>query len=285
MASTARTVARYQHDAALRELVTSVVSWHPLTTLGEAERSLFKTVLDTSDGAVATKETIFHPQGGGQPSDRGTITAEDNPDLQLDVNLVRKLPNGRILHAGCRAGTCSATSETAAPLFQESQSVILKIDNATRNYHSRLHTAGHLASIAVRKLEGVIGAVTELKANHAPGSAWVEFGGSIAGEHKDAIQAKVDELVASDVPVHVRWWDAQTVKERCMSGLDGVADLPEGEDLFRVVEVEGLGAYPCGGTHLPTTGNVGKVVIRKISRAKGKSKVSYDVEPGKEESG
>jgi Ser-tRNA(Ala) deacylase AlaX len=199
------------------------------------------------------------------------------------VTLVRKLPNGLILHAGNRAGTCSTAPEASAPLFQEYQSVILRIDNETRNYHSRLHTAGHLVGLAVRKLESVVGAVTELKANHAPGSAWVEFGGSIAGEHKDAIQAKVDEMVAANLPVTVKWWDAQTVREKSMSGLDGVADLPEGEDLFRVVEVEGLGAYPCGGTHLPTTRDVGKVVIRKISRAKGKSKVSYEVEPGKGE--
>ncbi|OIW26069.1 ThrRS/AlaRS common domain-containing protein [Coniochaeta ligniaria NRRL 30616] len=285
MATTARTIARYQHDASLRELVTSVVAWHPLSTLEEPDRSLFKTVLSTSSGAVATKETIFHPQGGGQPSDRGTITAADDPSLQLDVSLVRKLPSGLILHAGSRAGTCSpaTTTATAPPLFTESQSVVLKIDTPTRNHHSRLHTAGHLIGLAVRGLESAIGAVTELKANHAPGSAWVEFGGSIAGEHRDAIQAAVDAMVASDLPVRVKWWDAQTVKDKSMSGLAGVADLPEGEHLFRVVEVEGLGAYPCGGTHLPTTGDVGRVVVRKISRGKGKSKVSYEVEPGKEE--
>lgn len=277
--STARTIARYQHEGGLRELVTSVVSWHKLDALEETERSLFKTVLDTSDGAVATRETIFHPQGGGQPSDRGTITAQDDPELQLDVSLVRKLPSGLILHAGSRAGTCSSS---LSPVFRASQAVVLKIDSAARDYHSRLHTAGHLIGLAVRRLEATIGPVTELKANHAPGSAWVEFGGSIAGEHKDAIQAEVDGMVASALPVTVRWWDAQTVREKSMSGLAGVADLPEGEVLFRVVEVEGLGAYPCGGTHLPTTADVGKVVVRKISRAKGKSKVSYEVEPGKE---
>lgn len=282
-ATTARTIARYQHDGALRELVTSVVSWHPLSTLSETNRNLFKPVLDSSPGAVAVRETIFHPQGGGQPSDRGTITAADDPTLAFDVKLVRKLPNGVVLHAGDRAGQCSPGLASEPVVFRESQSVVLKIDNATRAHHSRLHTAGHLVGLAVRALEGAVGAVTELKASHAPGQAWVEFGGSIAGEHRDAIQAKVDEMVAADLPVAVRWWDARTVAERCMSGLAGVAGLPEGEDLFRVVEVEGLGAYPCGGTHLPATGDVGKVVIRKISRGKGKSKVSYDVEPGKGE--
>lgn len=283
-ASPARTLARYQHDASLRELLTSVVSWHPLSTLSDPDRSLFKSVLDATSSAVAVEETIFHPQGGGQPSDRGTIASASNPDLQLDISLVRKLASGQILHAGSRAGTCAPplANHPDAPLFGAGHAVVLRIDSATRDYHSRLHTAGHLVGLAVRRLESVVGAVTELKANHAPGSAWVEFGGSVASEHKAAVQAEVDAMVAADVPVSVRWWDAETVREKAMSGLDGVAELPEGESLFRVAEVEGLGAYPCGGTHLPTTGDVGKVVVRKISRAKGKTKVSYEVEPGKE---
>jgi Ser-tRNA(Ala) deacylase AlaX len=274
---------RYQNEAALRELVTTVVSWQPLTSLGEAERALFKTVLDSSDGAVATKETIFHPQGGGQPSDVGVITTQGNPQLQFDVKLVRKLPNGLVLHAGNHVKPVSAGTEAEddipPPVFHELQSVQLSVDDETRNYHSRLHTAGHLVGLAVRRLEKVIGVVSELKANHAPGSAWVEFGGSIAGEHKDAIQNAVDEMVASNLPVLVRWWDSQQMKDGCMSVPD-VAPTDAGE-LWRVVEVEGLGAYPCGGTHLPATGDVGKVVIRKISRAKGKSKVSYEVAPAK----
>ncbi|KAB5549985.1 Threonyl/alanyl tRNA synthetase [Coniochaeta sp. 2T2.1] len=235
---------------------------------------------------MATRETIFHPQGGGQPSDRGTITSSSDTSVQLDVSLVRKLPSGLILHAGSPAGTCSPPSPNPTgeePLFKSGDSVVLRIDGATRDYHSRLHTAGHLIGLAVRKLENLIGPVTELKANHAPGQAWVEFGGSIAGEHKAAIQAKVDEYIAQDREVGVRWWDAETAKARSMSGLDGVAELPEGEELFRVVEVEGLGAYPCGGTHLPRTGDVGRVVIRNIKRAKGNTKVSYEVEPGRGE--
>jgi Ser-tRNA(Ala) deacylase AlaX len=254
----------------LRELVTTVVSWQALSKLEESERALFKTVLESTDSAVVTKETIFHPQGGGQPSDVGTITTEALP-FKFDVKLVRKLPNGLVLHAGNRL----PQSSEADTVFAEAQPVVLKLHDDTRNYHSRLHTAGHLIGLAVRRLESLIGAVTELKANHAPGTAFVEFGGLIAGEHKDAIQVAVDEMVASNLNVLVRWWDIEQVKRECMSVPDMVpADAGE---LWRVVEVEGKGSYPCGGTHLPMTGDVGKVVVKKISRAKGKSKISYDI--------
>ena len=260
----------------MRELKTSVVCFQSLPALEESERALFKTVLDTSDGAVATEETIFHPQGGGQPSDRGTIVATNDPRLQLDVTLVRKLPSGLILHAGNFASPEANASAVQEATFRESDSVLLRIDNATRDYHSRLHTAGHLIGIAVRKLEPVIGAVTEGKANHAPGASCVEFGGLIAGEHKAAIQECVDNIVSEDRPVLVRWWSTQQVKEGCLSAPDAVPMMP-GEEMWRVVDVDGLGAYPCGGTHLPTTGDVGKVVVRKISRQKGVTKISYEV--------
>ncbi|RYP35284.1 hypothetical protein DL767_003872 [Monosporascus sp. MG133] len=275
-ASVVRTVARYQHDATLRQLLTTVVSYQQLETLGEAERRLFKSVTDVSDHVLVTKETIFHPQGGGQPSDRGTITAEDDPQLRFNVKLVRKLTNGLILHAGCRIPPeldVSSGSDGAEPTFRESQAVMLRIDDETRNYHSRLHTAGHLVGLAVRQLVGTIGAVSELKANHAPGSAFVEFQGLISGEHKAVIQEVVDR---SDLPVRVCWWDEQQVREKCTAVPDAVV-FPEGEDVMRVVEIDGLGAYPCGGTHVPTTRDIGKAIICRISRQKGISKVSYEV--------
>ena len=50
-----------------------------------------------------------------------------------------------------------------------------------------------------------------------------------------------------------------------------------GETEGRVVEMEGLGAYPCGGTHVATCDQVGKVEVRKIARSKGVSRVSYRV--------
>lgn len=117
--------------------------------------------------------------------------------------------------------------------------------------------------------------MSELKANHAPGSSFVEFQGLIVGEHKAAIQQKVAAMVEQRLPVHVHWWDEATVRTRCTAVPDALA--PSDDCLVRVVEVEGVGAYPCGGTHLPTTYDVGEVVVRKISRQKGISKISYEV--------
>ena len=119
-------------------------------------------------------------------------------------------------------------------------------------------------------------ALTESKASHYPDSAAVEFGGIIEGKHKDAIQAKTNEFVKGASKVLIHWWPMERLLRDCTGVTEGF-ELPEGESLGRVVEMEGLGAYPCGGTHVGTCGEVGKVEVKKIGRSKGVSRVSYRV--------
>jgi len=52
--------------------------------------------------------------------------------------------------------------------------------------------------------------------------------------------------------------------------------LEEGEK-WRVVEIVGAEVYPCGGTHVDTTKACGETKVKKISRSKGTSRVSYVV--------
>lgn len=59
---------------------------------------------------------------------------------------------------------------------------------------------------------------------------------------------------------------------------DGDGDSKDEETRIRVVNIVGAEVYPCGGTHVPGTKGCGKVVVKKISRAKGNSRVSYSVD-------
>lgn len=59
--------------------------------------------------------------------------------------------------------------------------------------------------------------------------------------------------------------------------VDGDADDEE-ETRIRVVNIVGSEVYPCGGTHVPGTKGCGKVVVKKISRTKGNSRISYSVD-------
>ena len=133
-------------------------------------------------------------------------------------------------------------------------------------------------SLAIHTLcrEGVLPPLKESKASHYPDSASVVFEGTIEGKHKDVIQAKTDEFVQSARPVKIYWLPMEEMREKCHGATEGF-QLPEGESMGRVVEMEGLGSYPCGGTHVQDCSQVGKIVVKKISRSKGVSKVSYTV--------
>lgn len=254
----APTEAVYLHDASLRSLTTNILSCQPISSLPENEQGLAKSVA-ADYFAITMHQTILYPQGGGQASDTGRIMLIDQPDTAFTVALVRKTSDGRILHFG------KPVAERSPPSFTEGQWVIQHVDGAKRDYHSRLHTAGHIIGVAMQIL---MPHMKTVKANHMPGEACLEFDGLLYNEHKPLIQAKVDELVRQDLPVLISWLDAGTdVGERANPG-DGPV---------RIVSIGGLDQDPCGGTHVPRTGLVGPVVIRKISRKNGISRVAYEV--------
>jgi Ser-tRNA(Ala) deacylase AlaX len=234
----------------------------PITALSEADRALFKNASEDAH-AVITTETIFYAQGGGQPSDSGTMSSDSG--ASFEVSSVRNASGGRIIHVG--------KFTTPGSIFSENQGVHQAIDGVKRDLNSRIHTGGHIVGLAVRHLSESIPGITELKAQHYPDSAFVEFQGLIDGKHKEAIEIKANDFVRQALPVKVYWWSVDELKEKCAVVPTNVI-IPEGE-LVRAVDIEGAGAYPCGGTHVPDSSVVGKVQIKKISRQKGISKVSY----------
>lgn len=270
---TERTKLVYQEDGERLLHTTKILSIVPVSALENADQSLIK---DSSDieHAVITDSTIFYVQGGGQPSDTGVMTPSvaAKADSVFQVKSVRHPAQGsQILHFG-------RFTPVEGSRFDAGDEVQQNVDADKRNLYSRLHTAGHILGFAINALsrEGVLPPLTESKASHYPDSAAVEFGGTIEGKHKDAIQAKTDEFVRSARPVKIHWWTLDELLEKCTGVTEGF-ELPEGEVMGRVVEMEGLGSYPCGGTHVRDCSQVGKIEVKKISRSKGTSRVSYRV--------
>ncbi|KAJ5255499.1 hypothetical protein N7497_007013 [Penicillium chrysogenum] len=258
-----RTEAVYLDDATLRTLTTEVLSFQSITSLSEEEKGLAKNV-PAEDNAITMRQTIFYAQGGGQPSDTGAIGPVDQ-DPTFEVSAVRKTPDGRFLHFGKFLDVTSS--------FVVGQSVVQKVDDSKRNYHSRLHTAGHIVGLAMQLL---MPEKKKVKANHFPREASMEYEGLLYNEHKPVIQEKVDELVRLDLPILISWLQGGA---RVGDG-EGAEEGRSHDGRTRIASIGGLDHNPCGGTHVARTSLVGSVVIRKISRQKGISRVSYDVSPG-----
>ena len=266
----APTKAVYHDHGELRTLKTHVTAVEPYKSLSEGDRSLFKQTPDDDAPVVTTAETIFYAQGGGQPSDTGAIKSMTNGGIDFEVSTVRKGNDGNILHLG------TFTPRGSAP-FSVGDEVEQTIDAAKRDLHSRLHTAGHVLGVAVRRVAEHVPEMQleESKASHYPNAASVEFIGLIDGKHKAAIQEKCDELVRQALPVEICECTQAELKEKCEFLPDEFVNKDGG--LTRVVDIVGAGGYPCGGTHVTDTSLIGSIQVRKISRQKGVSKVSYSV--------
>lgn len=250
---------------------TAVAAVKTVASLDEPDRGLFKQAND-DDHVVVTDATIFHAQGGGQPSDIGVMEHDDG--AKFDVQMVRMsaVMQGVCLHFG--------RFTNSASVFQVGETITQNIDADKRLLHSRYHTAGHVLGAAVRHLlETQIEGFDEIKASHFPESAACEFQGLIEAKWKAEIQQKVDEYVEEDMPVEIDFWDEGDFRAQGLERLIpdrqvlGMAD----DEKFRVVKIVGAETYPCGGTHVDRTKECGKTTVKKISRSKGHSRVSYQI--------
>lgn len=214
--------------------------------------------------AILLDETIFHVQGGGQPFDLGTI---NSGPTNFVVTSVRNGDANTVRHTGHFTGGASSP-------FTSGEQVHMSIDVPRRELNSRIHSAGHILGVAIMRLSraGKLPELVETKAKHYPDDASVEFKGLIDGKAKDMIQEAADVLVAEARPLTICFWS----KEECVSKGVALPEKVEG-DIFRTVDIEGCGAYACGGTHVKETKGVGKINVRSIKRQKGQTRVGYSV--------
>lgn len=266
-----KTEALYQKDGQLYTHTSTLSSLQPLTSLSPETQALFKPPQETqyTPYILTTPSTIFHAQGGGQPSDTGKIVSTSSENPVFTVHQVRKV-DPAILHMGV------FDSESAK--FDVKQELKQDIDVDKRILHSRIHTAGHVIGLAINALvkQGQLPSdIIDGKASHYPGAAFVEFTGLIPGTAKEPIQSAVDALVAQDLAVKIHFWDEERAAKECTGVTDGFKGDENG---VRVVEIGDVGSYPCGGTHVLGLKECGRVVIRGVKRQKGVSKVGYEVQ-------
>ena len=206
-------------------------------------------------------QTIFYPQGGGQPCDTGIIVIGD---VTFTVNNVRLSPEGVVYHYGVfdQPGVADVSGET----------VQLSVDEERRMLNARVHSAGHLIDIAVKKI-GITG-IVPTKGFHNPEGSYVEYDGVLedAAQYIRSLETAANQLVADDIPIITEDLSPAEAQAR------GVY-APPGKSArfvyFDGYESDGCG---CGGTHVRSTAEIGKITIRKIKSKKGVTRVSYAVE-------
>jgi alanyl-tRNA synthetase len=191
---------------------------------------------------VRFDRTIFCPEGGGQPADRGTVNGL--PILELAAD------NDDILHV---------LAQDPGPVPAR-----LQLDFPRRYDHMQQHTAQHLLSQVLLRLFNA----PTLSFAIGPEHSSIEIGrsGFAEGEIR-ALEEECAAQVFASLPVRV------------FTSSDGSAlhlrKPPKRQGEIRVVEIAGLDQSACGGTHLKSSAEIGLLKIVKTERVRANIRLYY----------
>ncbi|WP_117193784.1 alanyl-tRNA editing protein [Rhizobium terrae] len=219
------------------------------------------------DGGIELDRTCFYATSGGQPGDTGFLERADGTKIQL----------GQTKHGATKDIVIHVPLEgEAQPLVGEK--VVMHVDWPRRYRLMRMHTACHLLSVVCQY--PITGAAVGEEESR------VDFDMTDTID-KDAVTARLMELVNQNHPVYVQW-----ITDEELSANPGIVKSknvrpPMGMGRVSLVcigENSSVDSQPCGGTHVSETQEVGAIHIAKIEK-KGKENRRFRIrfgEPGAE---
>lgn len=196
---------------------------------------------------IELDQTVFFPEGGGQLSDKGTIS-----DAKV-AHVAEK--DGHILH------------ECDKPLEVGSM-VEAKLDWMVRLDRMQQHLGEHILSYAFWKL---------FKANNVgfhmnEDNVTIDLDKEMTPEELLKAEHLTNEIIWDNRPVSVNYMDS-TELEAHKNEMRKFNDKLTG--ILRIVSVEGADICTCCGTHPPFTGMVGSVKIIRSDKHKNGCRVEF----------
>lgn len=199
-------------------------------------------------GGVVLDRTFFYAAGGGQQADHGTLTPHGGPPYPV-VDVTRS--GASVVHRIRRA------SGGGPPTLQVGEEVDGSLDWERRHRHMRLHTGQHLLSALIFQQTGV----RTREANMSGTGGTVDLEQALPRETgPEALASRANALLAEDRRVSIRQVSREDW-EKNPTPRSGLVPLPRHVDRVRIIEIAGLDACPCGGTHVRSTAEVGALAL------------------------
>jgi len=201
---------------------------------------------------VVLDRTAFYPEGGGQPTDRGTLEADGEKH-----SVVKVMTRGpQIFHY----------LDGDIPQGAEVHGVI---DWERRYGYMRLHSGEHLLTglfEAAGSGPKVFSSFTQLDFKPSP----------LDQETLEDVRRRFDEVVDMDVPVRIYYADRDRLDvgddERKQSFLE---KIPAEVERLRMVEIGDHAHTFCMGTHVKRTGEIGRLKSLRLEPKKKRRKIVY----------
>lgn len=207
-------------------------------------------VTAVDENGIQLDRTVFYPMGGGQPGDTGAIRNAAGAEVRIADTRKGDVP-GQILHI----------PESDASALKSGDKVTALIDWDRRYRLMRMHTCLHLLCSVVDG--GVTGGSVR------DGSGRLDFDLPEPTLDKEHITSELNRLIGENRSVQFRWITDEEMATKPELVRTMSVKPPSGQGRVRLVEIEGLDRQPCGGTHLASIGEIGKVRVSKIEK-KGK---------------
>jgi alanyl-tRNA synthetase len=200
---------------------------------------------------IVLDKTIFYPDGGGQPADRGTI----NGVPILDV----REKNGEIFHL-VSAGDVGKLEVGKAELI---------LDSSRRRDHTQLHTGQHLLSGTIFLMTGAM----TVSMHMGEETCTIDVDApEIKDETLVAVEDAVADAIEENIPVKTHLCppeDISSFRPKLRK------PPPEGEEVIRVVEIGEYDIIACCGTHLKSTAEIGLLRIFGAEKHKGMTRITF----------
>lgn len=214
--------------------------------------------------SVVLDRTAIYPRGGGQPSDRGTLTLGTGKKLSV---VESSKDQEKVIHF---LSNSLPQDELNALLWTKVKG---EIDWELRYKHMRHHTALHILSGVVYHKFG-----SKITGGQIyPDRARLDFTlDDLSRERLDTIESEMNRIVSEDREVKTFWLGAEealNMKELYRLSADL---LPKSLEKLRIVDIVGFDAQLDGGTHVAKTGEVGRITISKKEN-KGKDNKRIEI--------
>ena len=222
-----KTIKLYEHDAYIKEFEAKVIECIPV-------KKGYDVILD---------QTAFFPEGGGQPSDQGTLNGYPVEDVQM--------MDGEIRHR--------ISEELESDTYVKG---IISWDKRFRIMQN--HSGEHIVTGIIHNRFGYDNVGFHMGSE----AVTLDLNGTITAEQLDEIEEKANEYIRDNIPIKAIYptkEEEETLEYR--SKMEIERDL-------RVIVIEGADVCACCGTHTNTTGEIGLIKLLGLQAHKGGVRIS-----------
>ena len=195
--------------------------------------------------AVKTDVTVFFPEGGGQPGDRGKIGKADVLDTFFD--------GGEIIHL------CSLPLE-------EGKEYTMAVDGVLRLDNIQQHTGEHMLSYAFWHLFGIKNVGFHMNSELAT----IDLEREVSAEEIKKAEEFCNNQIYQNLPIKTYYASLGELKNKKVRKIS-----EKGGDRPRVVEIFGGDICTCCGTHAAFTGTVGIIKVVKAEKNRSGSRLTF----------